>query len=605
MDQQNVNPKLALIEKLQESKNILVTVSSNPSVDQLAACIGLTLWLNRAEKHATAVFSGDVPSTLEFLQPEETLEKNTDSLRDFIISLDKSKADKLRYKVEENVVKIFITPYRTSLSADDLEYSQGDFNVDTIIALGVASQNDLDTAITSHGRILHDATVVTITTGDAPTELGSIQWHDPHASSLSELVVDLGNGLDQTKLDNQIATALLTGIVAQTDRFSNDKTTPQTMSVSAELMSAGANQQLVVSKLEEPAPEPVEEPVSEPTVETDQPPAPSDGSLEIEHEDAEQAEHEAEEPTENSEAEAVEEPVEEEQASLPVPAEPVEEAPVEESQPDQAVEEPSPQDETSETTNEEVQEVTPEIESHHRLEEPTQQDDEANDLDSDVFGHHDDSHDTPLLQHTHLGTSSAEPEPLQPAPPSWMPEQSWMSEQEQPFTPAPDETLSQIEHEVDSPHVAEAEAAQEAARPDLDDARDEVLKALQDSSEAPLEPVQALNAQPIELHPPVADAEQPVPTAEAPSTAFDPGSFGIANDPDATPVVAPEPAPFVDPNLPADPELTTPVEQPYTLPLPPTMTQPPLNTVPPTSVENDPSAPPPVPPPLPFVPGQQ
>ena len=35
------------------------------------------------------VRSGSVPSTLEFLQPEDTLEQNTDSLRDFIISLDK------------------------------------------------------------------------------------------------------------------------------------------------------------------------------------------------------------------------------------------------------------------------------------------------------------------------------------------------------------------------------------------------------------------------------------------------------------------------------------------------------------------------------------
>ena len=41
---------------------------------------------------------------------EKTIEKNTDSLRDFIIALDKSKADKLRYKVEDKFVKIFITP---------------------------------------------------------------------------------------------------------------------------------------------------------------------------------------------------------------------------------------------------------------------------------------------------------------------------------------------------------------------------------------------------------------------------------------------------------------------------------------------------------------
>src|SRR5690606_10206317 len=74
--------------------------------------------------------------------------------------------------------------------------------------------------------------------------------------------------LDKQLIDPQIATALLTGIVAETNRFSNNKTTPATMSMSAALMAAGANQQLVVTKLEtavappEPAPAP-EQPAQE------------------------------------------------------------------------------------------------------------------------------------------------------------------------------------------------------------------------------------------------------------------------------------------------------------------------------------------------------
>lgn len=269
-------------ERIKQATNILVTVSNNPSVDQLAACIGLTLALNKMGKHATAVFSGQVPSTLEFLQPEKTIEKNTDSLRDFIIALDKSKADKLRYKVEDTVVKIFITPYRTSISDKDLEFSQGDFNVDVVLALGVHNQAELDQAITSHGRILHDATIITANTRPGG-ELGSVNWLDPSASSLSELAVQLVDGLDRNLIDGQIATAFLTGIVSETERFSNAKTSPQTMSISAELMGVGANQQLVAMKLEEPAEAP---PVS--IKEAHEQPAPpkksNDGTLEIAHE---------------------------------------------------------------------------------------------------------------------------------------------------------------------------------------------------------------------------------------------------------------------------------------------------------------------------------
>lgn len=255
--------KQQIVQRLQQANNILVTVSNNPSVDQLAACLGLTLALNKMDKHAIAVFSGQVPSTLEFLQPEETIEKNTDSLRDFIISLDKSKADKLRYKVEDKVVKIFITPYKTSISQKDLEFTQGDLNVDVIVALGVHNQADLDQAITAHGRILHDAAVITVNIKPGG-ELGTINWLDQQASSLSELASELVQAIDVKLLDGQMATSFLTGIVAETERFSNAKTMPRTMSVSATLMSAGANQQLVATKLQEPKPQPATPPAEPP-----------------------------------------------------------------------------------------------------------------------------------------------------------------------------------------------------------------------------------------------------------------------------------------------------------------------------------------------------
>lgn len=269
-----MDQKQQIAEKLKQANNILVTVSNSPSVDQLAACIGLALALNKLGKHATAVFSGTVPSTIEFLKPEETLEDNVDSLRDFIISLDKSKADKLRYKVEDKVVKIFITPYRSSISDKDLEFSQGDFNVDAVVALGVQAQADIDQAIAAHGRILHDATVVTINTKPGG-EFGSINLVVPGASSLCELVAGLIDTIDKQVMEPQIATALLTGIVAETERFSNQKTTPATMSVSASLMAAGANQQLVVAKLEEVATPPAPAPAAE---QTPVPAAPSGGT---------------------------------------------------------------------------------------------------------------------------------------------------------------------------------------------------------------------------------------------------------------------------------------------------------------------------------------
>ena len=243
--------KQQIVEKIKKSTNILVTVGNSPSVDALSAALSLTFMLNRLDKHATAVFSGQIPPAINFLEPGKTFENTVDSLRDFIIALDKEKADRLRYKVEDDVVRIFITPYKTILSQEDLNFSQGDFNVELIIALGVEKREDLDAAITAHGRILHDATVMTINADNVTASLGSVDWSDTSASSLCEMLMSLSEALQSGLLDEQISTALLTGIVAATDRFRNEHTTPKVMTMAAQLMAAGANQQLIAAKLEE------------------------------------------------------------------------------------------------------------------------------------------------------------------------------------------------------------------------------------------------------------------------------------------------------------------------------------------------------------------
>ncbi len=251
----DIKIKQEVVEKIQSSANILITVSKDPSVDALSAALGLTLALDKMDKYATAIYSGVTPPAISFLSPEKTFENNIDSLRDFIIALNKEKADHLRFKPEGDYVKIFITPYKTTIKPEDLEFSQGDFNVELIIALGVDNQEDLDGALASQGQILHDATVVTMTAGDQTSTLGGIDWHDTQVSSLSEMVTGLAEALKSDKtatlIDGPVATALLTGIVAQTDRFSNAHTTSKVMTVAANLMAAGADQQLIAAKLQQ------------------------------------------------------------------------------------------------------------------------------------------------------------------------------------------------------------------------------------------------------------------------------------------------------------------------------------------------------------------
>ncbi len=87
------------------------------------------------------------------------------------------------------------------------------------------------------------------------SDVGSINRVATDSSSLCEMVSDLVAEVNKDLFDAQISTALLTGMVAETDRFGNEKARPHTMSVSGILMSAGASTQLISSKLLEPEPD--------------------------------------------------------------------------------------------------------------------------------------------------------------------------------------------------------------------------------------------------------------------------------------------------------------------------------------------------------------
>lgn len=246
-----LNPEDAVskvAEKIQHATNILIALSKDPNVDEISAAIALAFVLDQQKKHVTAIYSGQTPNALEFLRPEETFQKDISSLQDFIIALNKSKADHLIYQVEGDYVKILITPYKGQIKKEDLEYSYSDYNVDLVIVFNVNSGSEIDSALSEYGRIMHDAMAINITSS-VPGRFADLEWSDPSKSSVCEMVYDLLSELEIDNTPQEVATALLTGILSATERFSNNRTKPTTMAVASKLMEAGADQQLISSNI--------------------------------------------------------------------------------------------------------------------------------------------------------------------------------------------------------------------------------------------------------------------------------------------------------------------------------------------------------------------
>lgn len=78
---------------------------------------------------------------------------------------------------------------------------------------------------------------------------GAINLLETNSSTLSEMVLALGESVQGGLLDAQVATALLAGIMAATDRFTSANTTAKSMTVAAQMLAAGADQQKVTKEI--------------------------------------------------------------------------------------------------------------------------------------------------------------------------------------------------------------------------------------------------------------------------------------------------------------------------------------------------------------------
>jgi len=246
----DLTPKQQTSEAIRQAETILVTTAQHPSVDQVAAVIGLTQILQKFGKKVTAVVSDSLPAAVQILDTS-LIERQPAGQRDFVLKVDVSKAevDKLRYEVQDDKLHIFITPFKGGFAPSDVTFDYGSFHYDLAIVLGVPTRARLDRIYEQNQQTFANIPVVNIDFHRSNENYGAVNLIEPNASSLCEMLVALSESLQGGLLDERMATTLLMGIVASTDRFTAAHTTSKSLTVAAQMMAAGARQQAVVKAL--------------------------------------------------------------------------------------------------------------------------------------------------------------------------------------------------------------------------------------------------------------------------------------------------------------------------------------------------------------------
>lgn len=244
-----LSPSQQAIDLLQKSKNILIALPESLNGDSLGSALALASVLKALGKKVEIVAQEALPEQLLFLTDPSRVKNKITPWRDFIINIDTSqnKISRLRYETLNQTLKIFLsTPQK--IEERDIKLEPGTFYYDLIITLDAPDLESLGLIFEAHTELFFNKPILNIDHQAANEYFGEVNLVEPTAAACAEIVSRLIDGLGQV-VNEETATALLTGLIVKTHSFQNSKTTPQALNLASLLITQGARQEKIIQHL--------------------------------------------------------------------------------------------------------------------------------------------------------------------------------------------------------------------------------------------------------------------------------------------------------------------------------------------------------------------
>lgn len=240
---------------IQKSKKILVITPPDACDDVLSSAFALENYLRKKEKQVAVMQKEKIPQRLSFLaQPQETI-SSLSGLRDFVLIFQTKKNKIISIQSEETQDQyiIRITPQKGSVDPRDFSFMPADFKFDLLIILNSPNLDSLGSTYEENTDLFFEVPKINIDNHSSNENYAQVNIVDMTASSISEICSNLilseeGDATEKT-IDQEIAQALLTGIIAGTESFQKPTTTPKAMILAAKLMKFKADQPTVIRHL--------------------------------------------------------------------------------------------------------------------------------------------------------------------------------------------------------------------------------------------------------------------------------------------------------------------------------------------------------------------
>ncbi|HRY36521.1 MAG TPA: DHH family phosphoesterase [Candidatus Magasanikbacteria bacterium] len=237
---------------IDSSRSVLIVFANKNSEDCAAGANALKKYIKKMNKFSEIVAEDfKTPKQLSFLSEIEKIKPAITNLQKMIIKVDisRTKLETISYDVKDSTLSIFLTPKEGFITKNDLRTAQSTYKYDLIITIGVSDLEALGQTFFNNTDLFYRTPIVNFDNHAGNENFGQINFNEITATSNCEVIFNTLTKINETLIDKDIATSLLTGMIAQTKSFKTPNVTPYTLNLASKLMNLGADRELIVQNL--------------------------------------------------------------------------------------------------------------------------------------------------------------------------------------------------------------------------------------------------------------------------------------------------------------------------------------------------------------------